>query len=473
MHIISQRIKPTVIEENNLILGTGSNPFYPKRGSSVSITPDQRARHIYVVGGTGTGKTKFLEGIIRQDIRAKEGFGVIDCHGDLTRDILRFISTLDDCDSIIERVILLDPTVEYFAVGFNPLEVTKGVRPYAQALELVEVFKKIWEYWGPRMDELARNTLVTLSEAKLTLLEVQPLLTNDNFRAYLTKNLSNMEAQKYWYERYDSLSTKMKSQYAEPLLNKTQAFVGDPVIKNIIGQRESSVNFREIMDQGKILLVNLSKGFLKENSLLLGALLLAKIQMAALSRANIRKSARRPWYLYVDEFQNFATDSFADILSESRKYGLSLVMAHQSLSQLNKFLRSSIFSNVLTQLYFAVSREDARILASEISIENNKNITAELIEQETRRAYIKIRGQIPMTVKTPYIPDPYYNEEKMYTIKGKILKSCCRTTSDITKEIEKRKEWIGRISEGELNGERPKGKRRTKFSPEGDFEEGF
>lgn len=474
VHRISQRIKPPKQEEDKLTLGKGNDPFYPKRSSLITITREQRDKHIYIIGGTGTGKTKFLEGLIRQDITEEEGFGVIDCHGDLIRDTLRFISTLEESDSIIKRVILLDPTWQDYSLGFNPLQLTSNARPYAQALELIEVFKKIWEYWGPRMDELARNTLVTLTEAKLTLLEVQPLLANDSFRAYITENLSNAEAKKYWYERYDSLSKKMKSQYAEPLLNKTQAFLGDPAIKNIVGQKESSLSFRQIMDSGKILLVNLSKGFLKENSYLLGALLLAKIQMAALSRTNIPENRRRRWYLYVDEFQNFATESFAEILSEARKYGLSLVMAHQSLSQLNKKLRSSIFSNVLTHIFFGVSREDAKILASEISYDRRKDIITKLIEQETRQAFVKIRGEIPRQMKTPYIPNPNFSEEEVYMIERKILSSCSRKSIDIKKEIEKRKEWITRISEGDIiDGEKPKERKDPKFAPEKDFEEGF
>jgi len=327
------------------------------------------------------------------------------------------------------------------------------------------------------MDELTRNTLVTLAEHNLTLLEVQPLLTNDVFRTHLSNNLSNAEAKSYWHERYDSLSPGMKSQYAEPLLNKTQTFVADPAIRSIIGQQKSTINFRNIMDQGKILLVNLSKGFLKENSLLLGALLLAKIQMATLSRSDIPEAERRPWYLYVDEFQNFATESFAEILSESRKYGLSLVMAHQSLSQLDSYLRSSVFSNVVTQLYFAVSREDATILASELSLENKQNIIAKLIKQKTREAYVRIRGQSPMEVKTEYIPNVDYDEERVSQIQQQTLASHCRAISDIEAEIRQRREWIRPVSEGDISetsrAKQDTGKRsQAKFAPEGDFEEG-
>jgi len=472
---IKQRLRPDKLPEDAIILGTGTHPYHRRRKVPVYINSKQRSKHIYAVGGTGSGKTKFLEGIAMQDVGRHNGFGIIDCHGDLVmNDIIGYLSTqppyseVDDVDGDFrcDRVVLLDATCQEYSVGFNPLEAMEGIRPYSQALELLGVFKKIWDYWGPRMEELMRNVLVTLAENGLTLIEVQPLLTDDQFRERLVARLANTEAKRYWTDRFNPLSPAMKSQYSEPILNKTQAFLGDPIIRNVIGQRASTINLRRIMDDGKILLVNLSKGTLKENALLLGGLIVAKIQMAAMSRANIHESNRRPWYLYVDEFQNFATESFVEILSEARKYGLSLVMAHQNLDQLNNSLRASILANVATHLYFGVSRSDAEKLASEAADSGKRRIISELTQQKTREAYVRMRGELPMAIKTSYIPATRYDPERLELVKRCAIKAYCRPVEDIEREIDTRSEgfdWLGGIARDDI---------APRFAPEVEFEEG-
>lgn len=317
------------------------------------------------------------------------------------------------------------------------------------------------------MDELMRNALVTLAESGLTLLEVQPLLTDDTFRTNLVRGLKNADARSYWLERFDPLSQAMKSQYAEPVLNKTQKFVADPAIRAIIGQRKSTIDFREIMDEGKILLVNLAKGALKENAMLLGALLVAKIQMSAMSRADIPKEQRRPWYLFVDEFQNFATESFSEILSESRKYGLSLVMAHQNLDQLNDMLRASILANVSTQVFFALSKNDAMKLASEISISGRRNIVSILTQQKTREAYLRMRGEMPMAIKSPFIPETKYDPEKVDLVRQGAIRAYCRRNDESEDTAPPDTQIFPFEPTGGIqNGTKPK------FAPEGAFQEG-
>jgi len=477
---LKQRIRPTQPPDDSLLLGTGTDLHHRKCKIPLYITPGQRAKHIYTIGSTGSGKTKFLEGLIGQDIRKANGFGVIDCHGDLVSDVIRYLSTLPPYSKVsqedygsfsYERLVLIDPTDQNCSIGFNPLEVTEGVRPYAQALELLGVFKKIWGYWGPRMDELMRNVLVTLAESGLSLLEVQPLLTDDGFRAELAGKLRNVEAKRYWLERFDPLSLAMKSQYSEPVLNKTQTFVADPVIRSIVGQRKSTIDFRKIMDQGKILLVNLSKGTLKENALLLGGLLVAKIQMAAMSRTDISEDQRKPWHLYVDEFQNFATESFAEILSEARKFGLSLIMAHQNLDQVNNLLRASILANVGTQVYFGLSKSDAMKLASEISLSGRGNIVSILTQQKTREAYLRIRGETPMSIQTPYISQVPHDPEKVELVRRCAIKAYCRPVRKTPKdemdaEVESAPRGYSLAREEMQDGINPK------FAPEGDFQEG-
>ena len=482
----SQRHNPTPTPEDALILGTGSHPHHTNRRIQVFISPEHRARHLYIIGGTGSGKTKQLENLIRQDILAGRGTGVIDCHGDLVKSTIRFLSAIlsdmaatnnSEYDSLLKKIVIFDPTIGLYAAGFNPLETTPGLEPYGQALELINVFSKLWDCSGPRVGEMLRNTLVTLAEHGLTLLEVQPFLTDNSFREGLIRNLSNSEVRRYWIERFNTLSGAMKGQYIEPVLNKVGAFVTDPNIRAIVGQQKSTINLREIMDSGKILLVNISKGFLKGNSQLLGALLLAKIQDAAMSRANIPENSRRPWYLYVDEFQNFATDSFDEILSESRKYKLSLVMANQGLSQLPLSLRSSIKSNVGTQMVFRVSQDDAMELASEILPQQKTRITSMLINQGTAQALVNIKGQHPVEIRVPHISEPRYNQDVLKLIYRESIKRYARSRSDVEADITRRRQ-TGNIKQGSDNAKHNTGKDKAvsaseaPFSPKGEFKEG-
>lgn len=486
---ISHRIKPTSLPNHALTLGIGSHPYHAKRKYPVFILPEHRAKHIYVIGGTGSGKTKFLENLIRQDITMGNGFGVIDCHGDLIKSTVHFLATLmstansdEKYESLLEKIVIFDPTRGIYATGFNPLEVIPGLEPYGQALELVGVFAKLWDCSGPRIGEMLRNTMVTLAENGLTLLEVQPLLTDERFRDHLVRNLSNSEVRKYWLERFNTLSTAMKGQYIEPVLNKVGVFVTDPNIRAVVGQQKSTINIRNIMDSGKILLVNLSKGYLKENAMLLGALLVAKVQMATMSRADMPENLRRPWHLYVDEFQNFATDSFTEILSEARKYGLSLVMAHQNLSQLPLLLRSSIKANVGTQVVFRVSQDDAVDLASEILPREKQRIASILIKQGTAQAFANIKGQHPLEIKVPHVPEPYPDPETVEFIYRNSIEKYGRVRSDVESDTETRRqiirqgEWKNDYA-GHRQDDREKepssaGRAKAPFAPEGKFEEG-
>jgi len=327
------------------------------------VSQKDRASHFYVIGGTGTGKTKFLESLILQDIRNGVGFGVIDPHGDLVEYVKGRLALFRE--GLGERVVLIDPTDEKNTVCFNPLEKAENVSAAEQAAELVLVFKKIWyDAWGARMEDLLRNTLIALIENEETLAEVPLLLTDAIVREKLTRNLKNETCRQY-FERFNSLSKSVKDEWTESTLNKVNAFLSDERIRQIFLSRKSSFNLREIIDGGKILLVKLDKGRLKGGSELLGSLLLSKIQMAAFSRTDTKESERQPFYLYIDEFQNFATESFIDILAEARKYKLSLTLAHQNLSQLPEKLRASILGNCGLQAYFRISRLDAELLAKE------------------------------------------------------------------------------------------------------------
>lgn len=331
------------------------------------IAEKDRAIHFYVIGATGTGKTKFLQFLIQQDIEKGNGFGVIDPHGDLIEDLKGFLALCYDPDdeNIQERVILIDPTDPRFTVTFNPLEKLSNVSIPEQAGELISAFRKIWsDSWGVRMEDLMRNSLIALGEAELTLAELPSFLTDRSFRKGILERINHPVAIEY-FKRFDVLTDRSQITWIEPVMNKINAFLSDERIRQIFSSNKSSFNLREIMDSRKILLVKLDKGKLKDSADLLGSLLMAKIQMAAFSRSDIPQTKRTPFYLYIDEFQNFASESFMVLLSEARKYGLSLIMAHQTLAQIPEELRSLILGNTGIQVYFRLNRHDSQLLSKE------------------------------------------------------------------------------------------------------------
>ena len=327
----------------------------------------QREAHFYVVGATRTGKTKFLESLIQQDIENGAGFCVIDPHGDFTEDIKGYLYALKKhaADLLREYVVLIDPTDKVNTVTFNPLERTAGESSARVASELTEAFKKIWaDAWGARMEHLLKNTLIALVENNMTLAELHPFLTDPQVRRKVLEKVNHAGCREY-FERFNSLRRNTQDEWMESTLNKVDAFLFDPDIKQMLSSPKSSFNLREVMDEGKILLVKLDKGRLKGNADLLGSLLLAKIQAAAFSRTDLPESKRQQFYLYIDEFQNFATESFSTMLAEAGKYKLALILAHQNLAQLPPPLRATILSNCGLQAYFRISRDDANILAKE------------------------------------------------------------------------------------------------------------
>jgi hypothetical protein len=356
--------EPEIVEGNVLDIGWYFSER-KKEWQMAKIRDEDRKIHFYVVGASGTGKSKFLEFLIRQDIQKGNGFGVIDPHGDLVEDIKGYLALTLSKEEIEERVVLIDPTDEKYTVAFNPLEKLEEVSSAEIAAELVEAFKKIWaDAWGARMEDLLRNTLIALIEAELTLDNLPRFLIDDNFRENVLERVTHPIAKKY-FQRFNALAPRTREEWMESTLNKVNAFLSDDRIREIFSYQKSSFNLREIMDNRKILLIKLDRGRLKENGDLLGSLLMTKIRMAAFSRSDIPKERRVPFYLYIDEFQNFATEEFIETLSEARKYGLVLIMAHQNLSQLPKQLQDSILTNCGIQCYFRVCRRDAEILAKE------------------------------------------------------------------------------------------------------------
>lgn len=323
-----------------------------------------RSRHVYVIGQTGTGKSGLLELFTLSDVFHNQGYAIIDPHGDFAVDNLRFIP-----ESRIKDVVYLNPADTAFPLGFNPLEVFDPSQKGNTSSEVIGVLKRMFESsWGPRLEYILRYTLLALLDRpNTTMLDITRMLTDKKFREETLTYCTDTVVLQFWRVEFASWNEKFASEAIAPVLNKVGAFTANPVIRNVIGQPKSTFNIRQIMDEGKILVVNLSKGLLGEdNASILGALLVTKIQLAAMSRSDIPDiKDRRPFYLYVDEFQNFATDSFATILSEARKYGLNLTVANQYISQMSDTVRDAVFGNVGTMITFRVSADDAPILAKQ------------------------------------------------------------------------------------------------------------
>jgi hypothetical protein len=338
-----------------------ANPFI--------VPGDYRTTHMYVVGASGSGKSSLLKNLIAQDITCKMGLCVIDPHGDLVYDMVAQLGKRST------ETVMLDLADTEHMLAYNPLERREGVLVAEQVAKLVLAFKRIWaDSWGARMEDILRHTLTLLIEQGYTLAEFERVLADADFREMLVEASNIDQTREYFFGRYNTWNSKERGMYTESSLNKVSAFMSDPRIGARLGQAKSGFNIKEIMDSGGILFVNLAKGKLAGNADLFGALLMADIEMSFLSR---QPNQRRPFALYVDEFQNIATDSFATVLAEARKFGLCLTMAHQSLKQVDDKLAALILGNAQTQVYFRVGRQDAERLAKE-----SANIISQLIEQE-------------------------------------------------------------------------------------------
>jgi energy-coupling factor transporter ATP-binding protein EcfA2 len=324
---------------------------------------DRRA-HVYIIGKTGTGKSTLIAHLAHQDLLHGEGFALLDPHGDLAEHVLRLLSQERQDDLIYFNV----PNTAH-PLAFNPLEAAEPrLRPLV-ASGLISVFKKMWaEFWGPRMEYILRNALLALLDVPgTTLLDVPRLLDDPDFRRYVLGFVRNDQVRRFWLREYQTYPVRFRAEAIAPIQNKVGEFLVNPILRGIVGQPKSAIDLRRVMDEGRILLVNLAKGKIGEDtSSLLGAMLVTKIGLAALSRVEQAEADRRDFYLYVDEFPSFTTTSFAGMLSEMRKYHVGLVLAHQYLDQLDETVRGAVLGNVGTQILFRVGLADALLLEREL-----------------------------------------------------------------------------------------------------------
>lgn len=340
----------------------GETTFH-RRFQRFGIKQADRLSHVHVLGKTGVGKSTLLEGLARQDLEAGRGFALIDPHGDMAERIAAAVPP-----SLKHRVRYLnapDPTQPF---GYNPLRRVRHDKIPLAASGLLETLKKLWpEAWGVRMEHVLRNSLYALIEREgSTLPDLLRLYADKTFRRQVTAGVRNETVRRFWTDEFEHYPERYKLEVVAPIQNKLGALLSDPTLYRILVAPKEELRFRSLMDDGGVLLVNLSKGQLGEDSATtLGGLLVSTIGLAALSRAEMPAEERRPFYLHVDEFQSFTTLSFVNMLSELRKYGLGLTLAHQHFHQLDPDVRHAVLGNAATLISFRVGPEDAMILARE------------------------------------------------------------------------------------------------------------
>ncbi|PID31615.1 hypothetical protein CR983_00220 [Candidatus Saccharibacteria bacterium] len=365
-----------------------------------------RSRHVYIIGQTGAGKSGTLELFALSDIFHNQGYAIIDPHGDFAINNLKFIPA-----SRLKDVVYFNPADTAHPLGFNPLEVSDPNMKTNISSEVIGVLKRMFgDSWGPRLEYILRYTILALLDRpEPTMLDITRMLTDKAFRKQTLTYCTDTVVLQFWNVEFASWNDKFQAEAIAPVLNKVGAFTANPVIRNIIGQPKSTFNIRQIMDEGKILVVNLSKGLIGEdNAGILGSFLVTKVQLAAMSRSDIPNiDDRRPFYLYVDEFQNFATDSFATILSEARKYGLNLTVANQYISQMSETVRNAVFGNVGTMISFRASADDSPILSKQFEPQFEAN---DLLQMHNRNFIINmvINGekQPAFSARTLNLPPP-------------------------------------------------------------------
>lgn len=334
-------------------------------GKRFGIRTDDRRRHMYIIGKTGMGKTTLMENMFMSDVYAGHGCCYIDPHGDTAEKFINFIPS-----DRINDVVYFNPADTAFPFGFNILETPSDDRKHLVRDGLMGVFKKIWpDVWSARMEYILQNCVSALLDYPgATLMGINRLLVDKEYREKVIDKIQDPVVKTFWVAEFTSWSEKYATEAIAPVQNKVGQFLSSSIIRNIVAQVRSTIDIRRIMDEGKILIVNLSKGRVGEDGMrLLGGMIVTKIQLSAQERQNTPEQERRDFYLYVDEFQNFANESFATILSEARKYRLNLVVAHQYMEQLDEKVQAAVLGNVGTMIAMRVGPTDAEMLETEFA----------------------------------------------------------------------------------------------------------
>ena len=402
------------------------------------IKIDDRRRHFYIVGKTGTGKTTLLKNMAVQDIRDGRGVCFIDPHGEQAEELLDFIP-----EERIEDVIYFNPADIEHPIAFDVMEDVAVESRHLVASGLMGVFKKIWpDVWSARMEYILSNSILALLEhPDSTLLGINRLLSDSAYRKEVVEGLTDPVVKAFWTQEFARYTQRYEVEATAAIQNKIGQFISSPLIRNIIGQVRTSFDIREVMDSSKILILNLSKGKIGEDSSrLLGGLLITKLQLAAMSRVDMPEKERKDFFMYVDEFQNFATESFVNVLSEARKYRLSLILAHQYITQMEETVRDAVFGNVGTIISFRVGAEDAEYLEKEFIPEI---VAEDLVNLPKYLIYLKlmIDGVAGRPFSAQTLP-PFKREEESQ--KEKIIEFSRKKYSTPREIVEKQiAEWTG------------------------------
>lgn len=419
------------------------NTTYRDKNVLFGIKRKDRRQHVYILGKSGTGKSVLMFNMVIQNINNGDGVCVVDPHGELVEGILSAIPP-----HRMKDVVYFNPADPDHHIGFNVLELVDAKYKHLVASGLMGIFTKIWaNAWSARMEYILNNTILALLDTPgTTMLGIPRMLVDKDYRQKIISNLKDPVIKAFWIHEYEAWQDKFRNEAIAPIQNKVGQFLSTSIIRNVVGQSKSTINIFDIMNEGKIFLVNVSKGRIGEdNSSLLGGMLITKIQLAAMERVRIPEDERKDFYLYVDEFQNFVTDSFASILSEARKYRLNLTVAHQYTAQLisekNSSVRDSIFGNVGTMIVFRVGADDAEFLEKEFEPEFTPQ---DIVNLPNFKIYLKlmIDGVTSRAFSARTIPPMVKSGNK--EIEEEVIRSSrdlyCKPREEVETEINK---WSG------------------------------
>lgn len=428
------------------------------KNTKFGIKLDDRRRHVYMVGKTGMGKSNLLENMAIQDVQMGHGIAFIDPHGEAAEKLLDYIPSWR-----VNDVIYFNPGDVAYPMAFNVMEITNPEHRNLIAAGLMAVFKKIWpDVWSARMEYILNNTILALLEfPNSTLLGINRMFADPEFRAKVIEKVTDPVIKSFWVNEYARYNERYEQESTAAIQNKIGQFIANPLMRNIIGQVKSSIDIRKAMDEKKILIANISKGMVGEdNSRLFGAMLITKLQLAAMSRQDIPEEKRTDFYCYVDEFQNFATDSFVNILSEARKYRLSLILANQYLGQLEEMsangkstrVKDAVFGNVGTIIVFRVGAEDAEFLepefAPEILIEDFVNLG---------KYHIYLKLMIDGITSAPFSAQTLAPIEKPPVSERPKIVAASRERYSVARSVieDKIAKWTGELSDAVANRPAP------------------
>jgi len=441
VHVLAKKAEPPrdlprVTETSGDAVSSYGVTNFHSENITFGLKRGDRRRHVYIVGKSGTGKSKMLELLIAEDIRYGHGVGVLDPHGDLVDNILNYIPK-----ERMKDVVYFNPADYDFPVAFNPLEQVPPELRLRVTIGFIDIFKKLFgNAWTPRLEHVLRyTTLALLDSPGTTVLSILKMLSDKNYRQKIVARIQDSVVKNFWVNEFAAWNEKFDNEAIMPILNKVGQFVSTSLIRNIVGQAENKIDIRSIMDDGKILLMRISKGALgEENTALIGSMVVTKIQQAAMSRTDTPEEQRRDFYLYCDEFQYFATNTFAEILSEARKYRLNLTMAHQYMGQLSHEIRTTAFGNVGTILNFRVGAEDAAILENEYTPVFK---VRDIINLGVREFYVKmsVDGELrdAFSGRTLNVPNPPNDKDHAKNIIAMSREKYARPRKEVEEYLEK------------------------------------